>query len=250
MKKMTAFNREIKIAASVAVALMMIPAVRADQPSAAETKLRETLKEMATELSNARNDLATAQATVADDDQKIKDLTADKEALTKQAMDDKDAAKQAIADLTKKNADLATQLAAYKDALAKWEAGYKLAAGVAKEKETERAKLNSEKILLQRQVDDLETKNMALFQMGSEILTRYEKFGLGEALAAKEPFVGTTRVKLENQVQDYQGKLLNQKSTPQTETPPAGDTVKQADQQTPQKPATQSAGLKAKPARQ
>ena len=65
-------------------------------------------------------------------------------------------------------------------------------------------------------MDDLETKNTNLFQIGSEILTRYEKFGLGEALAAKEPFVGTTRVKLENQVQGYEDKLLNQKSTPQT----------------------------------
>jgi hypothetical protein len=46
--------------------------------------------------------------------------------------------------------------------------------------------------------------------MGSEILTRYEKFGLGEAIGAKEPFTGLTRVKLQELVQDYKDKLLNQ----------------------------------------
>lgn len=208
--------------------------LRADQPNAAETRLRETLKATMLQLRTAQNDLATAQATAAEDDKKIQELTAQNDALTKQAIADKDASDKTIADLGKKNAQQAAELAAYKDALAKWEAGYKLAATVAKAKEAERAKLNSEKIVLQRRVDDLETKNMTLFQIGSEILTRYEKFGLGEALAAKEPFVGTTRVKLENQVQDYQDKLMNQKSTPETTGQPA--------QQPPQSAAKPGAG--------
>ena len=211
-------------------ALTWAPALRADQPDAAEARLRDMLKNTMLQLRTAQNDLATAQATAAEDDKKIQDLTAQNDTLTKQAIADKDTSEKTVAELNKKNAEQAAQLAAYKDALAKWEAGYKLAATVAKAKEAERAKLNSEKIILQRRVDDLESKNMTLFQIGSEILTRYEKFGLGEALAAKEPFVGTTRVKLENQVQDYQDKLLNQKSSPGSE--PAAQP-----QQPPQQPA-------------
>ena len=200
---------------AIVVAAAGIPALAfgGDQPSTAETKLRDMLKSTMIQLRNVQNDLATAQATAADDDGKIKDLTAQNDNLTKQAIADKEASDKTIADLNKKNAEQAAQLAAYKDALAKWEAGYKLAATTAKTKEADRAKLNSENIVLQRRVDDLETKNLNLFQIGNEILARYEKFGLGEALAAKEPFVGNTRTTLENQVQDYQDKLLNQKST-------------------------------------
>ena len=84
--------------------------------------------------------------------------------------------------------------------------------GVAKE--TERAKLAAEILVLKRKIDDREMKNLALFKLGNEILTRYQKFTLGEALAAREPFVGSTRAKLETLVQDYQDKLLDQRAKP------------------------------------
>jgi chromosome segregation ATPase len=198
------------------LAALAAPALdAADQPGNAEARLREILKNTMTQLRTAQNDLATAQAAQAQDDEKIKDLTAQNEQLTKQAISDKEASDKTITDLTTKNSDQAKEIAAYKDALAKWKAGYIYFAKMAKAKEDERAQLASEKIMLQRRADDLEAKNSNLFQIGNEILSRYEKFGLGQALAAKEPFVGLTRVKLENQVQGYQDKLLDQKSNPE-----------------------------------
>ena len=47
-----------------------------------------------------------------------------------------------------------------------------------------------------------------------EILTRYQQFGLGQALAAREPFTGNAKVKLQNIVQDYGDKILNQTAKP------------------------------------
>ena len=72
-------------------------------------------------------------------------------------------------------------------------------------------KLAGESIVLKRKLEDRERKNAELFKLGNEILTRYEKFGLGDALAAREPFTGLARVKLENLVQDYQDKIADQK---------------------------------------
>ena len=77
--------------------------------------------------------------------------------------------------------------------------------------EAEQAKLASRIIVLQRQLDTAITRNLALFKLGNEILTRYEHFGLGDALAAKEPFTQNARVKLENFVQEYQDKLGEQR---------------------------------------
>ena len=56
---------------------------------------------------------------------------------------------------------------------------------------------------------DRERKNISLFNTAIEILNRYEGYALGKALAAREPFIGTTRVKVENLVQGYKDKILD-----------------------------------------
>jgi hypothetical protein len=94
--------------------------------------------------------------------------------------------------------------------LEKWKATYNQAVTVANTKEAQRARLESQVIVLQRRIDDAETKNLALYKIGKEVLGRYQKFGLGTAITAREPFVGITRVKLENLVQDYSDKLNDQ----------------------------------------
>ena len=58
---------------------------------------------------------------------------------------------------------------------------------------------------------DQQTKNDAMFKLGNEILKRYERFGLGDALTRREPFVGTTRVKFQNLIQDYTDKVADQR---------------------------------------
>ena len=63
--------------------------------------------------------------------------------------------------------------------------------------------------MLRRKVDDREAKNYELFKLANEILTRYEKFGLGEALTAREPFTGLTRVKRENLCRTTRIRSLN-----------------------------------------
>jgi hypothetical protein len=141
---------------------------------------------------------------------KIDALTAQVAALTKQSSNDKAASDKAIADLNSQVTDQASQIARLNQALAEWKNAYNQVAQLATAKEEARAKLAFQAALLQRTVDDRETKNIELYKTGSEILTRYEKFGLGDAIGAKEPFVGLSRVKLESLVQDYKDKLLNQ----------------------------------------
>ena len=191
------------------------PRAAADSSSdAAETRLRETLRSTMLQLRDAQNQIATLQGAQADSDAKNKALTDQLALLKKHATDDKAVADTAIAGLTAKAADQGTEIEKLKEVLGKWQAAYRQShddAGVA---EAERAKLADDKLVLQRRVDYLEAKNVALFSLGNEILGRYQDFSLGNALTAKEPFVGVTRVKLENLIQDYQDKLLDQKATP------------------------------------
>jgi hypothetical protein len=93
----------------------------------------------------------------------------------------------------------------------------------------DRASKASQAVMLQRRVDDQQRRNSEMYKLGAEILDRYAKFGLGTALSAREPFVGVTRVKLENLVQDFSDKLADARikpgqplvsAAPQTGTPP------------------------------
>lgn len=95
-----------------------------------------------------------------------------------------------------------------------WVAGYQEYVQLASRTEAERAKLAAQVLQLQRTVADRETKNLALFQLAGEILTRYAKAGVGDVLLDKEPFIGVSRVKLQNLVQDYTDKLRDQVVVP------------------------------------
>ncbi len=191
----------------------MAAAAEAPDPS---LKLREQLRGVMLQLRSAQTESANAQAAQTAAEQKNTELTAkaaelDKRigALTKQANSDKNAADKALAALTTKLEDRDKRIAEFTEALAKWKTGYQQAAGVARAKEDERAKLAAEALVLKRSIADRETKNIALFNISNEILTRFENYALGKALAAREPFIGTTRVKVENLVQGYKDKILD-----------------------------------------
>lgn len=168
-----------------------------------EAKLREQLRSTMLQLRTAQNERAALQASQAENEQKVKTLTNQLEALSKQGA----AAEKTVAEQT-------AQIATLRESVQKWEAAYQQVTQVAASKEGERAKAAAQLIELKRVVADREAKNRSLFAIANEILVRYERFSLGDALAAKEPFTGLTRVKLENLVQDYQDKLAEQRVRP------------------------------------
>jgi chromosome segregation ATPase len=190
--------------------------LRAAEPADPSLKLREQLRATLLQLRAAQNDLSNAQAAQAVADSKNKELTtkiADLEkraaTLAKQSNADKAAADEAIAALNNKLAEHKKLIAQYAEALEKVKTAYQKAADLARTKEDERAKLAGDIIVDKRTIADRERKNIALFNTAIEILDRYENYALGKALAAREPFIGTTRVKVENLVQDYKNKILD-----------------------------------------
>ena len=201
--------------------LLLLGAVLSSSSIAAEApdpsqKLREQLRTVMLQLRSAQTEGANAQAAQAAAEQKNTELSAKITDLEKrnastieQATSDKKAADKAAASLTTKLADRDKRLEETTVALEKWKAGYEQAAGTARAKEDERAKLAAEALELKRTIADREGKNLALFNTAIEVLDRFEKYSLGKALAAREPFIGTTRVKVENLVQGYKDKILD-----------------------------------------
>lgn len=195
--------------------LLGLTAAFAADPAAkspVEDRLRANLRDLTVQLRTAQNDLAAAQAaqTTAQDEKRA--VTEKFDAFKTQV-----AAQRAETDRTL--AALQAQLAERKAAQEKLTAT--LAAARAENERLTAALQQSEgtvreltvaRDLLDRRAADLQAKNLALFLTANEILRRYENYSLGKALLAKEPFVGTTRAKLETLVQDYRDKLSDQRA--------------------------------------
>ena len=222
-------NKKLLLLAFILLPFVASVSSRAEDAAAptAETRLRQALRDTMVQLRDAQNQAVTLQAAQAQSDKdkvdllaKVDDLTAQLKSMTEKSIADRDASDKAIVDLKAQATDLTGQVARLTDGLKQWKDAYTQAAQLAAEKEAARSQYAMQAAVLQRTVDDRETKNLALYKLGSDILKRYEQFGLGDAISAKEPFVGVSRVKLENLVQDYKNKLLDQAVTSGQPLPP------------------------------
>jgi len=187
---------------------------------AALAKMRQMLRDDASRIQDAENQAVTLQAQVTQDEADKKDLQAKLDALSAQLKTVSDQAAADKADSTKQITDLKAdvddktgQIGRLSDGIKQWKTAYDATAQLAAGNEAARKQYAIQAATLQRTADDREAKNLALYKLAGEILTRYEKFGLGEALEAKEPFVGVSRVKLQELVQDYKDKILDQAAT-------------------------------------
>jgi len=181
---------------------------------AGDARLRDTLRSTLQALNAAETDRAALQSAAADNDKRLQELNAQVQVLIKRSVADKAAADQASAALAARLVEQEKTLAQLRQALEKAQASAQSQAEALRAADKQRAHLVAANQALERHLAECQAKNAALFKTGNEILTRYERYGLGQALAAKEPFVGLTRVKLENQVQDYQDKLLDERISP------------------------------------
>jgi hypothetical protein len=185
--------------------------LRAADANDGDARLRETLRTTMQQLNDAQSQLAGLQAAqnAQADERKI---LADKVALlTKRAAEDQSAAAKDGDALKAKLSELQAGYSGLQQELAKWRAAAEKNAAVARAEAARRQKDESAAVALERKVEDLSAKNAELFRIGSEILDRYEKFSLGAQFLAREPFVGRARVELENQIQDYDDKLMDQR---------------------------------------
>ena len=212
--------------------------LRAADPTAADAKLRESLRATMLQLRNAEAERANLQAAQAELEAKNKALTEQLETLTKQAAANQATADKAIAELKGKVDERDREIGELRVSLDKWKTDHQKITAYAQKKEAERAQLADKVIALDRRVADQQAKNAAMYKVGTEVLSRYEKFGLGDALTSREPFVGLTRVKFENLIQDYADKLADERIKPEpAPAPPAGAKAKTAAEKVPAKKA-------------
>jgi len=212
----------------------------ADPAGAAEAKLRENLRATMLQLRDAQNQRATAEAEKADIEAKRAALAEELETLKKKTAENQAESKKAIDELNGKVEERDREIGTLRVSLEKWKVDHKKITDIANTKEAQRAKLAEKVIALDRVVADQRTKNAQMYQIGLEVLSRYERFGLGDALTVREPFIGVTRVKFQNLIQDYSDKLADAKIKPEPapETKPAAGEKPGAKPDSKAKPST------------
>jgi len=203
------------------IAVLSSPLTAAEKVNPVEQKMRETIRNTMIQLRDANAKLATAQSAQAEAEDKIKELQTKLEELTKKTDSERKTANETIDDLKTKLATQDLQVTHLSESLGKWKYGYAKMAEYAKQTEAKRADLASKIIILDRRIADQQLKNAEMYRIGNEVLDRYAQFGLGTAISAREPFVGITKVKFQNLVQDYQTKMTQQTVRHDDPEPPA-----------------------------
>ncbi|WP_395744501.1 phage major capsid protein [Prosthecobacter sp.] len=212
-------------------------AEEADPAMAVLKKMRDQLRSITVQKQKADAEIATLQAANVELDEKLKKSEAEFKKLAKDTNEQKDNDAKLIAELKAKVLEQEREQARLQESLASWKAGHQKITDAAKKIEAQRAELSARVILQDRRIADYQRKNDELYKTGSEILTRLEGFGLGTAIAAREPFTGNMRVKLETLVQDYGDKLVDGKVKPEAKPAPAPTPVTKAEAAKVQKPA-------------
>lgn len=176
-----------------------------------EARLRESVKGLMVQLRTIQAERDTLDAAKNEHEQKAKELGEKLAALTKASDTEREGLERTVSGLRGKVAELEKENGGLKADLAQAVGVGNQTADRLKKKEADGLKLGERIVDLERKVSEGERKNLELHRLGKEILERYEKFGLGTALTAREPFVGTTRVRLQNLVQEYSDKLSEQR---------------------------------------
>jgi hypothetical protein len=187
--------------------LLAVALEPASAQAPADQRLREQLKAMTTQLRTLETEKATLQTEKTAMEEKLKKLEENnKEVIAKMDAEKEVAAKEReklALDLSGKEKELLEEKKLHIAA----DAFGKKYAELAKKTEAERAKLAAENIKLKDTVAMQRTRNRKMYEIGTEILNRYAKFGLGTAITAREPFVGITRARLESMVEEYGAEL-------------------------------------------
>ena len=221
IKKMMARGAGAGFWHAVLLVFALAVTLHAADENGIETKLREALRNTMLKLRDAQGQVATAQAAQIAAEEKIKELTAKNASLSKELFSERNTSTNMIAELNTKLAERGTVITSLQAKVEKWKKSYSELTAFAAHKESERAKYLDKSIKLERQVASQQVKNLEMFKAGMDTLNRYEKFGLGDALLAREPFIGTTKVKFENLIQDQADKLSDARIQPENpETKP------------------------------
>jgi chromosome segregation ATPase len=170
-------------------------------------KLREALRSATMQTRALEDQRAALQAKIAEAERATAAAKAEAEAAKAQVKKIEKEHREAVEEFNQR-------LAERDETLEKWKTAYEEAATVARDKDVERAKFESEATAYKASTKSCVTKNGALVKAGHDLVQRYRAVTIGDTLVAHEPVLQFRRVEVQNQLQDTEDKFLDQKVNP------------------------------------
>jgi chromosome segregation ATPase len=186
----------------------------AQEEDEATVKLRESLRATVLQVRDLQGQIATLQAAAIAKDQEVAKLGTDLKKVNADLIAERNTSANAITALNSKIAELEAEVADKNVANENWRVEFTKMTERARKLEAERDQLKAVGLAKDRKIADQKAKNALMYQAGTEIIDRYERHGLGDAILSKEPFVGASRAKFQTLMQEYQDKLLDQRIQP------------------------------------
>jgi membrane-bound lytic murein transglycosylase len=181
----------------------------------AESRLRELLRRSAAELQAAQDSQAQLQASLAQEKQKSATLQKQLDDLTAQAAATSKSAQAETAQLRSDLAAAQAQVTTLQASLKQWQDAYQKAAGIARAEDAEGKVVTARANQAERRVGICTAANTKLIGVANDILHLYRTQSFRSLLLLSyEPLLGLKKVELENTIQDYEDKILDQKYRP------------------------------------
>ncbi|HYN40049.1 MAG TPA: hypothetical protein VES39_12440 [Rhodospirillales bacterium] len=204
----------------ILAAAVLLPAGANGQQVSAEERLRDALRRTTVELRALQDQQAGAQAEL-DEAKRQRDLLQqqlDRQTGRMTELEAQAAAAPVLAEretqLRQLQQDFAASQAsneAMLQALKQWQGAYQEVLGVAKSKDVERVRAEAGLAQTQKTLAVCQEKNDRLVVVAEETLGLYQSRDFRSLLSGSwEPLLGLQKVELENIVQDYQDRILDQ----------------------------------------
>ena len=188
---------------TIAAIVVSLASVEARAQSETD-KLRDAVRSLTAQTRSLEDQRASLQSKVAEAEREKAALNSQIAAAKAQVKETEKMHREAVDEFNQRLEDR-------NQTLEKWKAAYEEAATVARAKDAERAKFEGEATAYKASTRSCVAKNGQLVKVGRELLRRYEGVSFGDIAVINEPLTGVRRVEVQNILQDYEDKLLEQK---------------------------------------
>lgn len=192
----------MQLCVALPAAFSVVGGAWAQQPSEAD-RLRDALRAAIAQTRSLEDQRTALTARATEAERKSKDLQTKLDAAKAEAKKADQDQRQAVSDF---NARLEERNAA----LEKWKDAYGEAATVARTKDSERAKFEALSKDFEARNKVCGERNARLVAVGRELLDRYRGVTFGDKVLAREPVTGIRKVEVQNTLQDYGDKILDE----------------------------------------
>ncbi|WP_030131566.1 hypothetical protein [Pseudomonas sp. QTF5] len=172
-----------------------------------EERLRTQLRSTTQQLQTLQSQQAQASAAQVAAESQAKAAQAQIKQLTAELAKVKGVAEQLVGQHDSLQSQAQAQAAASSEQVGKFKKAYEELLVMARGKEAERARLETQLAERDTQMQQCSVKNQQMYGVAKEILAAYEKIDVAEVMKIRQPFAGAARVKFEELAQGFGDEL-------------------------------------------